>query len=507
MSTNPPDFDPHERDAIGDMFQVMARVVDYEEDILWHAPTDWVCFTDAQHAMYQCADREALWVDGNQLGKSFEQACDIVTRARGQHPSAPGKAPVEIVVMSVSFEQMVPLMEKIWEALPKDEIDPEVAFTKGRGFAGKPPRVHFTSGPGKGSLIKFATYEQGAKRIAGLTADMVILDEPPTEGIYGEIRPRLLRKRGILRVTMTPTPDMPPQLWYKKKVEAGEVTAFNFGVTEDQLVARHWLNPAVGAWVDGQEWERARPWPRPFLTQAELDVYEAGLLEAEREMRMRGAWSAAVEGRMLPAFDQHIHVKRIQDSDVAEWYLTVGVDHGAQEGKQAAMLVALKDRGSTRPKVRFLAEVPESETYSTPEEDVEAIVDMLASRGLQYVHVDQWVGDVPTGSVRYAVKKSNKLLRRELANLLGIKMHQVKPFHTPRKGRNSMTFGVRFLNTLFARREEDGTPHALVDPSCERFIAFCLEFDGDKWHTTKDAGDAGRYAVERGCDMSRAVSS
>lgn len=249
-----------------------------------------------------------------------------------------------------------------------------------------------------------------------------------------------------------------------------------------------------------------RPWPKPFLTQAEIDDYESGLLDIEREMRMRGAWSTAVAGRWLPNFNEQTCVRRIRLSDLTGWYLVVGCDHGTQDGKQAATLVAIKGPRNGAPEVRWLNETPEVEGFTKPEDDAQAIIVMLEERGLRYDDVDMWVGDVPTGSFRYQVKKSNNDLRREMALLLDRRLHQIKPFLTPKKGRNSMTYGVSFLNTLFGRKREDGTPHALVDPRCKRFIEFCNQFDGDKWHPTKDAGDSGRYPVERACGSVRVTT-
>lgn len=482
---------------------LLGEVYDRERGFLRYNPLDWLCLTEAQAEMLADVSPEALWCDGNQVGKSLEQAVDILDTARGTHVFQENRqVPVEIVVVSVSFEQMEPLMAKIWELVPKDEIDLDsVGFVKGRGITGKPPRIELVSGPGKGSVIKFATYAQGSKRIAGITADMVCLDEPPTEDMYGEVRPRLLRKRGKLRVTMTPTPGMPEQSWYKRRVEKGEVSFHNHGLSEASVTPKVWRNSSVGAWVDNNL-TAARAWPRPFLTQAEIDTYEEGLPEIERGMRMNGDWDPGVVGHWLPSFHEPTHVRRVEMRDLAGWYLAVGLDHGTQDGKQAAMLVAIQDRGKARPKVRWLAETvavdENGDGYMTrPEDDARNIVRMLASRGLTWEHVDLWVGDVPAGSLKHEVKKSNRLVRQEMALYLDIPVGRIPAFSTPKKGHFSMTYGVAFLNTLFGRYDDDGTPHALVDPRCKHFIQFCKKFDGDKFHPTKDVGDAGRYPVER----------
>lgn len=491
------------------VFALLDSVMDRDSGYLTHCPLDWVCLTDPQHEMASDDAPEALWLDGNQVGKSFEQAFDLVHICRGTHPFKLNRpVPVRLVIASVSFDQMEPLMEKIWELLPKDEIDLDaVSFSKGRGITGKPPRIVFVRGPGKGSVINFATYEQGPNRVAGITADVFAMDEPPPESLYGEVVPRLLRRRGIMRITMTPTPGMPPQEWYKKKVDRGEVSFHNHGLSVDAVTPRHWGNPGVGEWLAGLEYATA--FPRPFLDQSEIDAFEGKLLDMEREMRMKGAWFAGVDGRWLPNFTEMRHVRRRSRADLEGWYLTVGLDHGTQEGKQTAMLVAVKDRGLMRPRVHWWAETVavdrDGEPIMTrPEDDVTAILKMLAARGLRWTDVDAWVGDVPTGSARYEVSKSNKEIRREMALALGIPIGRVPQIHTPAKGRHSMTYGVGFLNTLFGRYDQDSdgedihtAPHATVDPRCVHFIDFCNRFNGDKYHVTKDVGDAGRYPVER----------
>lgn len=482
--------------AIDSTLSFLMDVYDPVEDLVLVNPLDWVVLTEPQYQFAIADAAEALWCDGNQLGKSFVMALDMLHTARGTHPFRENRSvPVEIVIISVSFEQMEPLMAKLWALVPKHEIDPNTNFEKGRGITGKPPRIEFKSGPGKGSVIKFATYKQGASRIAGLTADYVGMDEPPAEGIYGEVKPRLLRKRGLLRVTMTPTPDMPDQSWYKKKVESGEVHFLNHGLKQETVTPRHYTCPEVEEWVD-THLSVAKPYPVPFLYQAEIDKYEEDLLDIEREMRMRGAWTAAVTGRWLPNFSEAAHVRRVSMEDIGGWFLAVGCDHGTQDGKQAAVLVAIDKRGTDRPRVRFLAETV-GEGLTLPEHDAEAILQMLATRGLQFADVDMWVGDVPTGSQKYDVRKSNNDLRREFARTFGCKLTDIPTFKGPKKRANSMTYGVAFVNTLFGRFEEDGTPHAIVDPSCAGFIEFCNLFDGDKHHHAKDVGDAGRYALER----------
>ena len=115
------------------------------------------------------------------IGKSLLLALHAIHTARGTHPYRQvAPVPVRILVVGESWEQMDGLLELLWALLPKHEIDPKVSYTSGAGFAGyKRPHVRFVAGPGAGSVIYFATYRQGSRRIAGGKYHLIILDEPP----------------------------------------------------------------------------------------------------------------------------------------------------------------------------------------------------------------------------------------------------------------------------------------------------------------------------------------
>ena len=121
--------------------------------------------------------RLVLWRDGNRLGKSFALAWELIHRCRGTHPfKTTHRPPIRALVISVSLDQIVPLMEAIWMLVPKGELSSKCGFDPGRGITGKPPRLVFESGPGKGSVISFATYRQGSTRIAGGEYQVVVMD-------------------------------------------------------------------------------------------------------------------------------------------------------------------------------------------------------------------------------------------------------------------------------------------------------------------------------------------
>lgn len=435
---------------------------------------DTVRLTKPQRLFVSDPSPQVLWRDGNQIGKSFALAYDIIHRCRGTHPYVKvRKPPINVLVISVSHEQMVPLHEKLWDLAPKSEIDPDAYFTPGRGISGKPPRLVFYNGPGAGSVIHFATYKQGSTRIAGGTYDLVICDEPPVESLYGEVKPRLLRKRGMLKIAMTPTPDMPDQTWLREIVEADGIVEHNYGLTEE------------ACWPEGGL--------TPWLRQDEIDEYSAGLLEIEREMRMRGAWEPVISGRWLTGFgDDNVSTKR----PPAGALLGVGIDHGmVQRGKQAMVLAAFVGVNTDRPTAYYLDEYVAS-GFTTPEQDAAAILTMLRRNGLTYDDIDEWIGDRPMRSMRFETKKSNSTLRAELALKLNRPRERTRFIRIPKKFDGSVIYGFRLMNTLCERRDADDVPHAFYHPRCEQLIEAARRFAGDSRDPHKDVLDAARYITE-----------
>jgi len=436
---------------------------------------DYLRLTTAQQQVASDDSPVVLWRDGNRLGKSRWLAWDTIQRCRGTHPYGRyHRPPIRALVIGVSVEQMEPLMRAIWDLVPKGEIDRRNSYDPGRGITGKPPRIVFVAGPGKGSVISFATYRQGSTRIAGAGLHLVVMDEPPPESMYGEVVPRVLDQRGHIRIGMTPTPDMPPQDWLREKVHKGLVREHNFG-----LESRY-------CWPAG--------YPAPWLYQSEIDVYEGNLLEVEREMRMRGAWEPLITGRWLLNFaDANIR----SDRPSAGSRLVLGIDHGAAAGKQASVLIAVDLGEAGRPRVWIIDEAV-AEGFTTPEHDAAAILAMLKRHGWSYDHVDEFVGDRPTGSEKLDVRKSNRDLRLEIARQLGRPLAGTRPIRDVKKWSGSLTHGMRLLNTLAGRRDDDETPHLIVHPRCQGWIEAAKTWAGDRRDPVKDVLDAGRYAVEVG---------
>jgi phage terminase large subunit-like protein len=432
----------------------------------------WARFTKPQRRFMSCQEPAALWRDANGVGKSIALAilAHDACRGHGRFTNPIKRPPVKVIVCGVSWDQMVPLMEKIWDYAPKDEIDPRNNFEPGRGITGKPPRIVYTSGPGKGSVISFATYKQGSQRIAGAQVALVILDEPPPELFLGEALPRVLRNGGRLRIGFTPTLESPPLDYLWKKIDEDKtISEYNFGLTEE------------ACWLEGA--------PRPWKTQAELELYEKSLLGPEREMRTGRSRYPLVGDRWITAFEDRHIAEVLPQWPQPDFEWAVGIDYGIAPGKTVAGLVGCFQPFGDPPVV-FFHDVYKAEGVSSIEDDAVGILSMLSRNGLRYEDVAKWVGDRKAEARVQGIEKSNQDLRGAMAHLMRRPWDRMRPIKTPKKSLGSPVRGGELINTLFAQNRATVRPHMkpLID-------AFRL-FNGDKKHDTKDAFDAFSYATQ-----------
>lgn len=447
---------------------------------------DFLRYTQPQRQFLSDISAIALWRDGNQVGKSVATIAETIHRCRGTHPyKTTHRPPINVVLLSESWDQMGTVggfLEKLWEYLPKDEIDPRVRLDRGRGITGKPPRIPFVRGPGRGSAISLATFHQGASRLAGPTVHFIATDEPPPPSLVIEILPRLLRHRGQLRINFTPTLDMPSQEHLRKLCTA----AVPGRAADPARVSEHNYHlKAINCWPVGN--------PFPWLPQSDIDTMAKTLPEAVRRMRIEGSWEPVLTHRWLTNYAVERHKR--EGRPPAGAYLGVGIDHGEAAGKQAAVLFAATGRAALRPYVWFLDEAI-SDGFSTVAQDADAILEMLKRNGFAWSDIDQWIGDRPTGAARFTVTKSNTRLRQHLAYQTKVPVGRWKRFHVPYKFGTSVEHGLWLWNTLLGDADDDGTPHCFIDPRCVRLHQFCAEFVGDRRDPLKDVGDAGRYILE-----------
>lgn len=446
------------------------------------APVQYARFSAWQESYLSDASRFRVIRAANQLGKTHVCCWEVVADVLGTNPFRARRwsGPINVTIVGRSIEQMSmegAIMERLWSMLPKGDIDPRVSFVRGRGIVGtKYPAIRFTSGPGVGSVIRFRTYEQDPQTHAGSVAHKYILDEPAPEQIYDEILPRIMRNQGDLTIAFTPTPDMPPQTWLRTLVDQGQFS-------------EHWVPMRP-------EHTQVRGFSRPFLTQEQIDEQRHRCPEVTRPLRFEAAWETVSTERWLSSYEEQRHLLPIEIGDrrLAGAWLGVGIDHGLVPGKQRAMLLAIVRRHDPQRAVAYYLDEVALPDITSPLADAKNILAMLKRNGLEYVHVDEWVGDRSTGEGLQLKSKSNGTLRIQLLAQAQISSNdpEAKLIITPRKGDGSVIAGLHLMNAMFA---ED---RMFVHPRCTEFRQFLLRFKGDSRDVLKDVGDAGRYILERG---------
>lgn len=458
-----------------------------------------VRLTAPQKAFASNPARKLIWRGANTIGKSVGLAWHVIHALRGTHPYVQlPRPPVRLLVVSESWAQMDPLCEKLWSFLDRDEIDDRVTYSPGEGFRGfREPHIPFVRGPGNptrgkvGSVLHFATYKQGAKRIAGGQFHGIAADEPMPETVFGELMPRLSRYHGWCRMTFTPTPESPDLTYLREEI--GKANAYY--KAQGKYSPAHWRELVTEVNLDALT-PRGGLVEVPWKTQDELDELISSYLDIERGMRVRGDWDPVSVDRLLTAYSPD-NVIAERHLPAGRWYVAVGIDHGAKAGRQAAMLVAIDEDGR---EVRYLDEAV-SDGRTSPKDDAQAILEMLKRHGWTWQDVDHWVGDRSHSGDRFGNAKSNQDLMHAFTEILATPEHQLRgrglDIQIPRKERGSMYRGIRLMNGLFKEKK------ARVHARCTNLIDAITGWGGALDDAKKDRIDAARYATERLFDERR----
>ena len=218
----------------------------------------------------------ARW--GNQWGgKTWAGIAEVIWRCLGYHPllGDGGKVhepPIEAWIVCASWSQSLAIQKKIWEQLPKDEIDPRTRFEPGRGFGSISPHVKFRNG----SVIYIKTSGQDAINMSAATIHVLMFDEPPKrERNFQEGISRLRKTGGVLICTMTPI--NAPVDYIKRMVDEGLISDNHYRLIPENLIPVGGTEPFQTG--DG----------RP-MDQVWIDEITAETLPHERPVVLDGEW-------------------------------------------------------------------------------------------------------------------------------------------------------------------------------------------------------------------------
>ena len=122
-------------------------------------------------------------IGGNQVGKTLATCALLLYHCLGRHPYyKTDPPPIEAWLITHSHEQSRTIQQKLYDMIPKDELDPSCEFVRGKGFRGLAPLVKFTNG----SIIRIKTANQGLG-LASSTCNLVCVDEPVEQGTMNEL--------------------------------------------------------------------------------------------------------------------------------------------------------------------------------------------------------------------------------------------------------------------------------------------------------------------------------
>lgn len=451
-------------------------------------PTRW---TDWQRSVLESPYHMSVNWGPNGVGKSLVMGELGRRYLRCELPwQRPG--PQTLILAGNTWNQLGSTLKYFWDGVDpawfKAGIRYEAGGLKGQRLA----TYDIVSGPAKGGELRCGTFR--AENLAGPRAGLVLTDEPLPENVYNELWPRLFGRNGRMHQFFTTTLKTAGRIDYvwdlvddATKPWAGEV---HTALTLDAVTPR-------GGLVDV-----------PWVTQEEIDRFEAGLSRAEVEMRMGRSRKPRTDTAYFSAWGSHLRQEWIPPVGT---FVAVGIDHGSKPGAQRASLVYVS--GSHLGARAHVADHYRGDGRTESEDDARGILDMLARNGIRLEDVDMWVGDRSHRGDRWGGVKSNVRLQRAIAQQTGINVHRKRHLWTrdlpdalakmrkPRKYDGSVWDGCDILHRLMVAGRFTISPRSECDP---------LDVDFSSWQAAytdpaKDGIDSVRYPVVPAVDGRQAA--
>lgn len=387
---------------------------------------------------------------GNQwLGKSYVGIADTIWRCLGTHPFDPRGQMREAqtaIVLSPTTKHSRQLQEKCWELVPKHLLHPNTSYDEGNGFRGRHGMCRFANG----SKILFLTAGMGPLALSGITADHVQIDELCPPRVYEELKKRVARRNGTIRLTLTPI--NAPAEWVMAKVETGEIVDLHFRCEARWCIPEGYTEPLrdrTGRPMD-------ETWIAAFIESCD---------EHERDVVAHGEWLVEHRDRELAGWSERYllrddYFRKNGVPSLVEF--GVGFDWGEASGRTVA---------------EFIGWAPESGVWGLAEwcgdgktplmEQARGVRRAIESMGLRMSQVKRWVGDINNGaSVGYVGSMNDGMTEaiRKAAAEVGDSMPRIFKIERPNKRRGTVEWRLRSLN------EQLSEDRVRVHEGCNRLL-------------------------------------
>jgi len=405
-------------------------------------------------------------IGGNQVGKTLATCALLLYHCLGRHPHyKTDPPPIEAWLITHSHEQSRTIQQKLYDMIPKEELDPSCEFVRGKGFRGLAPLVKFKNG----SIIRIKTANQGLG-LASSTCNLVAVDEPVEQGTMNELIARVSRggaggKRGTVAISLTPVGGV-DVTYIKEMIQRGLISCHRAPLTVDATTP-------IGL-------------PKGFLlSQEQIDKITEAYLPYDREARINGSFDVAPIGVVFENFEQEM----ISSQPVprgGDYRFCIGIDHGSNPGSQVAVLSCVDMRDQQNPRIFVLGEYTSGQ--APPEHHAQAILEMLKKYGVD-PNLALWTGDGEhRGRDQY--RMSNIMLMRAFESILGYPPRGL-PFtvRRARKGRHSVYFGASILHAIMSRK------HFWIRPECEQTIKSIQRWTMKRTQSARSR-DADQHAID-----------
>lgn len=378
----------------------------------------------------------------NKTGKTTALSYSIASYFKGIHPTwkLPKDRPARVLYVAADLQNAYAddVCISLREFLPDSELDPSCRYDSVRGFTVSSRRqiVHRD-----GHRILFRSGMQDGQAIAGVWADVIIVNEPPLQQRWGEIsRAASLVEGAPIVVGFTPVDNHGKNrspVWFREEVLRD---------------GKNWQE-----WVVPLSPENA-PHRSPEQIQQQID----DMLSWEIPQRRDAAWEGPAPERSFSAFGpENTFLAARGDwsclpegpADVSKLRLKLAADHGERANKEVVILYATHtehriDRGRRTDVVRnWVLDCYASPGETSIAQDAEGVVQMLDGWGLTLDEIAEARGDTnSSGKGDWTARTVNEGFTNAFADLGSSLV--MRPAS---KGAGSVSLGIRLINEACAQ--------------------------------------------------------